>query len=404
WLPPLGFENTYAIAVRRETAVQYKLATLSDLARVATKLRAGFTADFIQRKDGLPGLGAAYGLSFARVSPLGQALKYQALASRAVDIVDGYSTDGFIERYELVVLQDDRHFFPSYEAAAIVGPRLQRENPAAIAVLTELSGRLDVAMMRRLNLRIEVGREPVRIVARSALDSLGLTRGAGIRTAIRGEAAGFGEYIRSTWPSLISNTLRHIELVSIALLAGILTGVPLGLRLERSGRAAEPVVRAVGVLQTIPSIALLALMVPLLGIGVWPALVALWLYSLYPIVRNTYSGVRDADPQAVNAAIALGMTPGQVLRQVRFPLAAPALMSGIRTAAVIGVGTATLAAFIGAGGLGEPIATGLALADTRLILSGAIPAAILALLVDVLLGWVERGTTPAPLRHRRKST
>jgi osmoprotectant transport system permease protein len=401
WLPPLGFENTYAIAVRRETARKYELATLSDLARVAPKLRAGFTADFIERKDGLPGLRGAYGLSFARVSPLGQALKYQALASGAVDVVDGYSTDGFIARYDLVVLQDDKHFFPSYEAAAIVGPALQRQNPAAIAVLSELSGRIDVAMMRKLNLRVEVEREPVNVVARNALESLGFTEGVVSGTAGGESVAGFGNYLRASWRSLVSNTIRHVELVSIALLAGILTGVPLGLFLERSGRAAEPVVRAVGLLQTIPSIALLALMVPLLGIGVWPALVALWLYSLYPIVRNTYSGVRDADPQAVNAAIALGMTHNQVLREVRFPLAAPALMSGIRTAAVIGVGTATLAAFIGAGGLGEPIATGLALADTRLILSGAIPAALLALVVDLLLGWVERVTTPAPLRRRR---
>jgi osmoprotectant transport system substrate-binding protein/osmoprotectant transport system permease protein len=393
WLPPLGFENTYAIAVRRETAKKFNLATLSDLARVAPQLRAGFTADFIERKDGLPGLRGAYGLSFARVSPLGQALKYQALASGAVDIVDGYSTDGFIARYDLVVLQDDKHFFPSYEAAAIVGPRLQRENPSAISALTELSGRLDVAMMRKLNLRVEVGHEPVNVVARDALASLGLTTMPATSTP-SDRAASTRTEGRAAWSSLAANTIRHIELVCIALLAGIFTGVPLGLWLERSGRAAEPVIRTVGLLQTIPSIALLALMVPLLGIGIWPALVALWLYSLYPIVRNTYSGVRNADPQAVNAAIALGMTPGQVLREVRFPLAAPVLMSGIRTAAVIGVGTATLAAFIGAGGLGEPIATGLALADTKLILSGAIPAALLALVVDLLLGWVERATTP----------
>jgi osmoprotectant transport system permease protein len=148
------------------------------------------------------------------------------------------------------------------------------------------------------------------------------------------------------------------------------------------------------VLQTLPGIALLAFMIPLLGIGVLPALVALVLYSLYPIVRNTYTGVRDADPAAVAAARALGMTDGQILREVRLPLAAPVIMAGIRTAAVIDVGTATLAAFIGAGGLGEPIVSGLALSDTRMILSGAVPAAILALLVDGALGAVERYTHP----------
>lgn len=401
WLPPLGFENTYAIAVRRETATKYSLATLSDLARAGPQLSAGLTADFIERKDGLPGLRSAYGMSFKSVRPLGQAVKYQALAAGAVDVIDGYSTDGFISKYDLVVLRDDKHFFPPYEAAAVVSQRLQRDQPAAIAALTELSGRIDVATMRKLNARLEVNREPVESIARSELASLGILGVTAGRTTAGsvGPQESFPRYMWDHRDSLMSAVIRHLLLVSVALLAGIIVAVPLGLWLDYAGRAAEPVIRGVGILQTIPSIALLAFMVPVLGIGVWPALVALWLYSLYPIVRSTYSGIRDADPNAVHAARALGMTSGQILRQVRLPLAAPTLLSGIRTAAVIGVGTATLAAFIGAGGLGEPIATGLALADTRLILSGALPAAALALAVDALLGVVERATTPAPLRH-----
>lgn len=401
WLPPLGFENTYAIAVRRETAEKYSLATLTDLARAAPHLSAGLTADFIERKDGLPGLESAYGMSFASVRPLGQAVKYQALASRGVDVIDGYSTDGFIAKYDLVVLRDDKRFFPPYQAAALVSRRLQRDQPAAIAALTELSGRLNVATMRKLNARLEVGGEPVDAIARSELGALGLVGAANASTASStGKDQGsFASYMWAHRRPLMSAVLRHLLLVAVALLGGIVVAIPLGLWLDYAGRAAEPVIRAIGLLQTIPSIALLAFMVPLIGIGVWPALVALWLYSLYPIVRSTYSGIRDADPNAVHAARALGMTPGQILRQVRLPLAAPTILSGIRTAAVIAVGTATLAAFIGAGGLGEPIATGLALADTRLILSGALPAAALALVVDALLGMVERATTPAPLRH-----
>ena len=401
WLPPLGFENTYAIAVRRETAQRYSLATLSDLARAAPQLSAGLTADFIERKDGLPGLRGAYGISFRSVRPLGQAVKYQALASGAVDVIDGYSTDGFIARYDLVVLRDDKRFFPPYEAAAVVSARLQREQPAAIAALTELSDKIDVATMRQLNARLEVNREPVDAIARSELIALGLTatKTGASTPAPEKSSESFAEYMWAHRATLGAAVMRHLLLVSVALLAGILVAIPLGLWLDYAGRAAEPVIRAIGLLQTIPSLALLAFMVPLIGIGVWPALIALWLYSLYPIVRSTYSGVRDADPNAVHAARALGMTPGQILRQVRLPLAAPTLLSGIRTAAVIAVGTATLAAFIGAGGLGEPIATGLALADTRLILSGALPAAALALIVDGLLGVVERATTPAPLRH-----
>jgi osmoprotectant transport system permease protein len=401
WLPPLGFENTYAIAVRPSTAREHNLRTLSDLARVAPALTAGFTPDFIGRPDGLPGLARAYDLRFAVVRPLGQALKYRALTEDAVDVVDGYSTDGLIARYGLVVLGDDKRFFPPYEASYLVGARLQRENPAAVAALTELSDRIDVQRMRALNARVEVAGDPVASVARDALRDLGLTRAVarvdslGRGGTARGSVAAFIAERRSELAAL---TARHLLLVGVSLLAAILVSVPLGLWLEGHRRAAEPVIRMLGVIQTIPGIALLAFAIPFLGVGVVPALIALWLYGLFPIVRNTYTGVRDADPRAVHAAHALGMTRGQILRQVRTPLAAPSIMAGIRTAAVINVGTATLAAFIGAGGLGEPIATGLALADTRLILFGAIPAAILALLVDSGLGYVERRTTPEPLR------
>jgi len=292
------------------------------------------------------------------------------------------------------VLADDRHFFPPYQAAAVVSRRLATENPRAIAALGELSGRLDEPTMRALNKRVEVDGVPVAVVARDALRALSLidvsTQAAGDEPT-RG---GLVSYLASQRATLARLTARHIELVVLSLLAAILIALPLGLLLERGAHRAEAVIRGVGVLQTLPGIALLAFMIPVLGIGVRPALVALVLYSLYPIVRNTFTGVRDADPAAVSAARALGMTDGQILREVRLPLAAPVIMAGIRTAAVIDVGTATLAAFIGAGGLGEPIVAGLALSDQRMVLSGAIPAALLALLVDGALALVERWTRP----------
>ena len=399
WLPPLGFENTYAIAVRRETAEREGLRTLTDLARAAPRLRAGFTPDFIGREDGLPGLRAAYGLQPRTVRPLVQAVKYPALAEGAVDVIDGYSTDGLIDRYGLVVLEDDRRFFPPYEAAALVSARLQRERPDAVAALTLLSGRLDVAAMRALNRRVEVDGEPVARVAADALRTLGLAGAAEAADARPPARAGsLGAYLWERRAALARLTGRHLLLVAVSLLAAAAVAVPLGVMLGRArAGAAEGTVRAVGVLQTIPGIALLAFMIPLLGIGTAPALAALFLYSLYPIVRNTYTGVRDAGPEAVEAARALGMSPGQVLRHVRLPLAAPAIMAGVRTSAVIAVGTATLAAFIGAGGLGDPIVAGLALSDTRMILSGAIPAALLALLVDALLALAERRVRPRGL-------
>jgi osmoprotectant transport system permease protein len=260
-----------------------------------------------------------------------------------------------------------------------------------------LSGLLSEETMRGLNQRIEVDGIPVARVAAGQLMSLGLVRPPGGMTEtfpVARRSPGLLSYLWDQRSTIVSLTIRHLLLVGVSLLAAIAVALPLGLALERGRRAAETIIRGVGVLQTLPSIALLAFMIPLLGIGVIPALVALFLYSLYPILRNTYTGVRDAAPAAVSAATALGMTPRQVLGYVRLPLAAPTIMAGIRTAAVINVGTATLAAFIGAGGLGDPIAAGLALSDTRMILSGALPAAVLALLVDAVLGLCERVVTP----------
>ena len=403
WLAPLGFENGYAITVRRETATRYQLRTLSDLARVGGELTAGFTSDFIGRPDGLAGLSREYGLSLRVVRPLAPAVKYAAIAEGAVDVIDGYTTDGLLARYDLVTLEDDRRFFPPYQAAAILSPRLSDERPDAISVLSLLSGRLDEGRMRVYNRRVEVDREDIRAVAADVLRELGLVPGEGGDRAsdtASGSAPRVG-VIPFLWSRRLETgvlALRHLELVLVALFAALIVAVPLGLVLERARRSAEWVVGALGVLQTIPSIALLAFMVPLLGVGTKPALVALWLYALYPIARNTYTGVRDADIDAVDACEAMGATASQRLLWVRLPLAAPIIMAGVRTAAVITIGAATLAAFIGAGGLGEPIVTGLALADSRLVLSGAIPAALLAVLVDSVLALVERAVAPAHLR------
>jgi len=400
WLPPLGFQNTFAIAVRQDTADKYRLRTLTDLARESRHLSAGFTADFIDRPDGLAGLRRTYSIEPSTVKPLLPALKYQTLASGGVDLIDGFSTDGLLARYQLAVLEDDRHFFPPYEAAALLSARAAGRADV-VSALSALSGRISETAMRTFNRRVEVDGEPISVVAAAALRSLGLASQGGsadMTTDPKREATLAG-YVWARRSSLFRLALQHLWLVAQALLAAVLVAVPLGLALERTRRIAGPMLGALGVLQTIPSIALLAFMVPLLGIGAVPAVVALWLYALLPIVRGTYTGVRDADPEAVEAAEALGMTAVQRLMKVRLPLAAPVIMSGVRTAAVITVGAATLAAFIGAGGLGEPIVTGLALADTRMVLSGALPAAALALVVDAALAVLERRLQPAHLRR-----
>lgn len=401
WLAPLGFENTYAMSVRTSMAEALGLRTLTDFAKVSARMRAGFTADFIGLPDGLPGLRAAYGLELREVNALAPAVKYQALVAESVDIIDAYSTDGLLGRYPVTVLEDDRGVFPPYDAAALVRGDVARARPEVVAALGELSGRLDVVRMRRLNKRVDVNGEEVARVAADALRELGLSSGPAEAGGDAGPDASQGRLgtVAYGWGqrgAIGQMTLRHLLLVAISLGLAVLVAVPLGLWLERRSQA-EVVIRGVGLLQTIPGIALLAFMLPLVGIGLVPAVVALLLYSLYPIVRNTYTGVREADRAAVEAATALGMTPGQVLRHVRLPLAAPVIMAGIRTAAVLNVGTATLAAFIGAGGLGDPIVAGLALADTRMILSGAVPAAALALAVDWSLGVVQRAVSPRGL-------
>jgi osmoprotectant transport system permease protein len=260
-----------------------------------------------------------------------------------------------------------------------------------------LSGALDEIAMRDLNLRIQEHGEPFERVAQEALEAMSVVSERRVETVSTRDRS-LIRYMWSQRADLARQTLRHLELAALALGLGILIAVPLGMMLERARGIAEPVIRVVGITQTVPSIAILAFMIPLLGVGFRPALVALWIYSLFPILRNTFTGLREASPEAVAAARALGMTDAQILRSVRLPLAVPVVLAGVRTAAVLIVGTATLAAFIGAGGLGEPIVAGLQLADTTMILSGAIPAAVLAVLVDTALGLAERGLTPRGLR------
>jgi osmoprotectant transport system permease protein len=400
WLAPLGFENAYEVAVRRAVADERGLRTLSDLAAVSGDLRAAFGYEFSERDDGLPGLERTYGLRFASVQRMQQTIKYQAAGDGRVDALDVYTTDGRLLTYDLVVLEDDRGFFPPYQAAPLVRGAALAAHPQIGSVLSLLAGALDEQTMRGLNLRLQEGGEEPASVARDELARLGLV-GAGDASADaaparRGDGT-FVAYLLARRGELGQRTAEHLGLTAAALVLGILTAVPAGLLLERRRRLAEPAIRVVGLTQTVPSLALLAFMIPLLGVGARPAVVALWIYSLFPMLRNTFTGVRDADPDAVAAALALGMTRRQVLLEIRLPLAAPVIMAGIRTAAVITVGTATLAAFIGAGGLGEPIVTGLQLADVRMILSGAVPAALLALAVDGLLAWVEHLLRPAGL-------
>lgn len=394
WLNPLGFENAYALAVPRSRTAGIPLRTISDLVKIAPSLTGGFGYEFINRPDGLPGLEIRYGLAFQRVQAMQQSLKYQAAAAGEIDVLDVYTTDGRLAKYDFVVLEDDLHFFPPYEASGLIRGSTLAEHPELGAILGLLTHAFDAETMRQLNYRLQEGGEPLDVVARDALSALHLFASDAAGTRPVSHQEGLFAYMWSKRTDLGGRIIEHLTLAGLALGLGILLAVPLGLLLERQQAIAEPVIRGIGLTQTIPSIALLAFMIPVFGIGMLPAMIALWMYSLFPIVRNTYSGLRDAAPQAVEAARALGMTEWQILHWVRLPLAAPVIMAGIRTAGVITVGTTTLAAFIGAGGLGVPIVAGLQMANTTVILSGALPAAALALVIDGVLGQVETWLKP----------
>ncbi len=393
WLAPLGFENAYALGVPRELAQRHGLRTISDLVPLAPRLVAAFGYEFVERPDGLPGLAQRYGLHFGEVRTLQQTLKYDAIAARRVDCIDVYTTDGRLRVLDLAVLEDDRGAFPPYEAALLVRGEALRRLPGLAATLGLLAGAFDEATMQRLNLRLQQEREPVERVAREAVQELGwaASRSPGPAPAPR---AGLWSYLWIERAELLHRTAEHLALALAALALGALVAVPLAMWLLGHPRLAEPWIRLVGVTQTIPSIALLAFMVPWLGVGTRPALVALWIYSVFPMLRNTYTGLTAVPSDVLEAGLAMGMTPAQLLRHVRLPLAVPVILAGVRTSAVLLVGTATLAAFIGAGGLGVPIVSGLQMADPARILSGALPAALLALVVDRALAFAEARLRP----------
>ena len=376
---PLGFDNTYAIGMRQDEAARLDIRRISDL-RAHPSLRLGFSNEFMDRGDGWPGLRRAYALPQTKVSGLDHVLSYRAVASGAVDAIDLYSTDAEIPYYHLRTLPDDRHYFPRYQAVFLYRLALERDEPAFVAALRRLAGRIDEQAMRAMNAAVKLdGRRDSAVAA----DFLGTRVEAGRR---------------GLWQRLRQRSVEHVELVASSLGLALALAIPLGIVAARRRRLGQLVIAATGVLQTVPSLAMFVFMIPLLGIGTWPAVAALFLYSLLPIVRNTHAGLAGIAPELIESAAALGLPPRVRLRRIELPLAMRSILAGIKTAAVINVGTATLAALIGAGGYGQPILTGIRLDSMALILEGAIPAAALALLVQGLFELVERWLTPRGLR------
>ncbi len=379
----LGFENNYALGIRRGTAERLHIRTISDLASHAG-LRLAFTNEFLDRNDGWPGLRRAYHFQTARVRGLDHDLAYRALAASRIDATDFYSTDAEIAAYKLAVLRDDRGYFPRYAAVVLYRDDLEQRAPAVVSAWAALEGRISAAAMTAMNAAAKIDHLPEPRVAASFLAK---TLGRPMHI----EEAG-------TWARLRQRTIEHLTLVGISLTAAVLVALPLGILAAKQRRWGQAILAVVGIVQTVPSLALLVFMIPLLGIGGPPAIAALFLYSLLPIVRNTHSGLTSIPAALTESANALGLRPGERLRKIELPLAAGAILAGIKTSAVINVGTATLGALVGAGGYGQPILTGIRLNDTALILEGAVPAAVLALAAQGLFDMLERRLVPPGLR------
>ena len=385
---PFGFSNGYALGMRREVARAKGIARISDLAR-HPRISLGLSHEFLGRQDGWPGLRAAYGLPQASPRGLDHGLAYEALAAGEVEAIDVYTTDAKIGRYGIAVLEDDARFFPRYDAVLLHRAEAPARLPRAFAEWRRLEGTIDERTMIALNARAELDRVDFAAVAR---EHLGATAPARARTL---GAAIFG-------PDFARLAAEHAGLVFGSLLAAIAVGIPLGIAAAKVRWLSQPVMVATGLVQTIPSLALLAFLIPLTGtIGLWPALIALFLYALLPVARNTQVGLAGVPHGLRQAAAALGLTPPRTLALVELPLALPTILAGVKTAAVINVGTATVAAFVGAGGFGERIAQGLALNDNQLLLAGALPAAAFALVVHAGFELAERWAVPGAFSRPR---
>lgn len=382
---PLGFNNAYALAMLKEKAAKLNVQSISDLLQYP-HLRLGISPEFLKRIDGFEKLRQFYGLAQDNVRSIDHALSYEALNSGQIDLIDIYSTDPKIDKYHLLVLKDDRHFFPSYDALLLYRLDVPKKFPKIWTALKSLEKSLSNEKIIQLNAKAELSGETFENIAKEHLKKSSSTQKIPFFT-------------RLSELHLWELTKQHLFLVFASLIPAIFFGIPLGILAAYSPICRHVTLNAVAIIQTIPSLALFALLIPLLQkIGTLPALIALFFYALLPIVRNTYAGLNDIPKTLRESAIVLGLPPLRRLALIEIPLASRTILAGIKTAAVINVGMATIAAFIGAGGLGDLILTGLALNNSEILLWGAIPACLLAILVQFSFDWLDNWLVPKGLK------
>lgn len=378
----LGFNNTYIIGMKKKRAAELNINKISDL-KNHPQLKLGFSNEFMDRGDGWPSLKLGYGLPQKDVRGMDHDIAYRGLENGTIDAMDLYSTDAEIQYYNLQRLKDDLNHFTEYKAVILYRADLSNRSPDFVTCLKLLEGKISVQQMTRMNARVKLDKIQENQVAAKFINNT-------FFVSLTSE--------KLTWINrFLKHTREHLLLVILSLTAAILVSIPLGIVAARYQKAGQIILGLVGIIQTIPSLALLVFMIPLLGIGGPPAVMALFLYSLLPIVRNTCAGIRGIPNSIIESAQALGLPDRDILFRIELPLASRTILAGIKTSAVINVGTATLGALIGAGGYGQPILTGIRLDDIGLILQGAIPAAVLALLVQFIFGILDRIIIPKGL-------
>jgi osmoprotectant transport system permease protein len=388
----LGFNNTYALGMRESIADNLNIRKISDL-REHPKLKFGISDEFMEREDGWRKLGLKYRFPAFDARTMDHNLAYRGLERDAIQVTDLYTTDAEIEYYRLRVLEDDLGYFPTYYAVILMRKDLQDRYPKAAETILSLCQQIDSTSMTGMTAKVRLDRELEANAAAEFLNEKMQLNAPLLKNGSLAEWQRFGA-------RLIKTTLEHLRLVAVSLLLSIVIAIPLGILAARSEVAGNLVLSIVGVIQTLPSMALLVFMIPVFGLGPIPAIAALFFYSLLPIVRNTYSGLKQIPTQMLESAEVLGLPGKAKLRLVELPLALPSILAGIKTAAVINVGTATIGALIGAGGYGAPILTGIRLSNISLILQGAIPAALLAVAAQFLFSWVESKCVSPGLRIR----
>ena len=374
-LSPLGFDNSYCLIMNRNQANALGIKTISDLS-LFPHLTGGLSFEFQARSDGWKQLKKVYSLKNP-VKGIEIPLTYQAVKNNKVDFAEAYFTEPMIKKMNFIILKDDLHFFPKYEALALVHKSLPLE---AKNILELLSGRISNDVIVSLNNQVASGVSIVKVANEFLIKNKLVISGKQIKQS-------------DFWLKTYRRTKTHLFLTGFAVFLAILVAFPFAFFSAGNQKISKLILGLAGVFQTIPSIALLAFMIPFFGIGYKPAILGLFIYSLLPILRNTYTAVNQIDPSLIMVARGIGLYPMEIFFSVKLPLAFPTLLAGVRTATTLNIGTATLAAFIGAGGLGEPIVTGLALNDSHLILQGAVPAAFLAIIIDGIFSSIEKRLT-----------